>query len=156
MEGHLIQGYSTSPVLANIVSIELDLAIMKYIPHTVTYTRYADDMYFSTDDLLPNIKELESIINNHGFKINPLKTQIMKQGQKQFVTGLSVSDKNYPRIPKKIKRNLRLEAYFINKYGYEGYKGYISPKRITGWIKFINSIEPIFAQKLKKQLPKLK
>jgi RNA-directed DNA polymerase len=101
----------------------------------------------------------------------------MKRGQKQYVTGLSVFDNNYPRIPKKIKRELRLEAYYIGKYGYEEHimrklkiKKHqlknqeiksliineidITRDRIYGWLHFINSIEPNFSKKITQELKK--
>lgn len=45
--GHLPQGAPTSPILSNIVMIPVDVAITKALP-TLTYTRYADDLLFSS------------------------------------------------------------------------------------------------------------
>jgi RNA-directed DNA polymerase len=49
VNGYLVQGFSTSPIIANIVAVEMDLEILKNIDETIDYTRYADDLYFSSD-----------------------------------------------------------------------------------------------------------
>ena len=98
----------------------------------------------------------------------------MRRGKKQYVTGLSVFDSSYPRISRKTKRNIRLELYYINKYGIKShilhklkhsfteYKNDRSIRklidaqvlhtlnRINGWIVFIRSIEPTLGDKLMK------
>ncbi|WP_395044473.1 reverse transcriptase family protein [Flavobacterium sp.] len=177
VNGFLVQGFSTSPILANIVALEMDLDILENIDKTINYTRYADDLYFSSNSNSLNLQVLTTIINKYGFELNESKTKLMKRGQKQYVTGLSVFDSNFPRIPKKIKRELRLEAYYIKKYGYEEHiikklkiKKYqlknpeirdlimieviINRDRIYGWLHFINSIEPNFSKKIIEELKK--
>lgn len=52
----------------------------------------------------------------YGFRINNKKTRITTSRYAQYVTWLTVNDKDRPRIPKKIKRNFRLESYYIRKY----------------------------------------
>jgi RNA-directed DNA polymerase len=170
VNGYLVQGYSTSPVLANIVVLEMDLKILESIDKEINYTRYADDLYFSTDTAVLNIEMITEVINSFGFKLNDRKTKIMQRGQKQYVTGLSVFDKNSPRIARQVKRNLRLEIYYITKFGYEEHiirklrikrhlLGELETKililneidktrrRIFGWLHFINSIEPNYSLK---------
>ena len=66
----------------------------------------------------PNVLDLEKVVNKHGFELNPIKTKLMKRGSKQYVTGLSVFDSQFPRISKRIKRNLKLEIYYLNKFGF--------------------------------------
>lgn len=177
VNGYLVQGFSTSPVLANIVALEMDLEIIQNIDKTTNYTRYADDLYFSSDFDNIDFEKIKEIILKSGFTLNDSKTKLMKRGQKQFVTGLSVFDNDSPRIPKKIKRQLRLEAYYIKKFGYEEHiirklniKKYqlkkreiksliiaeidINRDRIYGWLHFINSIEPKFSRKITDLLKK--
>ena len=171
VNGKLVQGFNTSPTLANIVVHQMDLKLMELSDKDISYTRYADDLYFSTNSMLPNQKEIEQIINSFGFELNASKTKIMKRGQEQFVTGLTAFDNIYPRIPKRIKRNLRLEIYFIRKYGYikhakrrlknqgikienQDFQFEIEQQiieiqhRLFGWIHYIHSIEPDLGKKL--------
>lgn len=172
LNGRLVQGFSTSPTIANIVAHQLDKKLVEFCGQSIKYTRYADDLYFSSDEELPEYVEFENIVNAFGFELNHRKTKMMRRGQNQYVTGLSVFDSKTPRIPKRIKRNLRLEIYYIDKYGYEShilkklkyskkeYNKDIEIKRevldeienvkheIMGWIHFINSIEPTLGKKL--------
>ena len=161
----LVKGYNTSPIIANMVCEEMDKELNKIAVNDIIYTRYADDLYFSSDHELPKLELIEQIINKNGFALNHAKTKLMRRGEKQYVTGLTIFDKNNPRISKKIKRNLRLEIYHIKKWGmlhhtlnqlghsYEQYENLIKVQyeveskieenynRINGWIQFIRSIE---------------
>lgn len=95
----------------------------------------------------------------------------MRRGQNQYVTGLTVFDSEQPRIAKRVKRKIRQEIYFINKFGYKGhifhilkvneqsYENDVVVKqkveaeilrlhtKLKGWLLFINSIEPNFSKK---------
>jgi len=173
INGKLVQGYNTSPVIANIVAKKLDSELISYSHLSkIIYSRYADDLYFSSDETIPKSKEIGKIVENHNFILNPLKSKLMIRGRNQFVTGLSVFDRHYPRIPKRIKKNLRLEIYYIKKYGFISHSCKIlnystldytsnfrirtevdkyiftSHNRIMGWLYFINSIEPRVAKTL--------
>lgn len=172
IKGKLPQGYPTSPTIANLVVNQMDTDIENSIEAGITYTRYADDLYFSSNQNLPTVQALEKIINVHDFKLNYSKTKLMKGGGIQYVTGLTVFDSAAPRIAKKIKKNMRLEVYFINKFGFRGhvirqlgysYKDYNNNsnvyakveteilryrKKTLGWINFINSVEKEAAKKL--------
>ena len=178
IDGHLIQGYNTSPTIANIVCKKMDAELSHFCGKSITYTRYADDLYFSLDDYPPDVSTINSIIEKHGFIINPTKTKLMVRGQKQYVTGLTVFDNLYPRLPKRIKRNLRLETYYIKKFelvshacrhlGYDisdyessqdirlevNFHSLSIRERLRGWIYFMNSIEPNVAEKLKDAIAK--
>lgn len=179
LNGRLVQGFNTSPTLANIVTHDMDLKLAKLCGPNVVYTRYADDLYFSTDDSLPCIKDLEIIINSLGFKLNISKTRIMRRGQSQYVTGLTIFDSDWPRIPKKVKRNLRLEIYYLRKFGYrkhaerrlsnegwdltdEAIKQRIELEmldieyRLVGWSHYIHSIEPVVGRKMYINLARAK
>lgn len=172
IDDKLCQGYNTSPTIANIVSQNLDLDLLDYSGKDITYTRYADDLYFSSNKMNPNVLDLEKVVNKHGFELNPIKTKLMKRGSKQYVTGLSVFDSQFPRISKRIKRNLKLEIYYLNKFGFVSHTckmlNYTNEEynnsslvqrevnnvinsikhRIGGWLCFMHSIEPQATAKL--------
>ncbi|HTB53392.1 MAG TPA: reverse transcriptase family protein [Ferruginibacter sp.] len=172
LNGFLVQGYHTSPTIANIVAAKFDKELLTICTEDIVYTRYADDLYFSSNKEVPSLEVIEEIICKNEFKLNTSKTKYMPIGSKQYVTGLSVFDKNYPRIPKRIKKKLRLEIYYIKKWGakshilkqlghsFTDYKTSLEIKcivndeiektyaRINGWILFIRSIEPELGSKL--------
>jgi RNA-directed DNA polymerase len=118
VNNHLVQGFCTSPTLANIVTHQLDKELKKLCGKDITYTRYADDLYFSSDTKQILLEDITSLIEKHSFVLNNKKTKFMKRGQKQYVTGLTTFDSNIPRISKQRKKNIRLEINFITKFGY--------------------------------------
>lgn len=163
----LVQGFPTSPLIANIVCLNMDNEIEKLCTkYGASYTRYADDISISSNGLLPEISEIENILKSFQFDINSLKTKKFIKGQNQYVTGLSISDSSYPRVPKAVKNRLRQELYYINKYGYHSHICKIhkfdenkvsssdtrslvrkTENRLKGMLAYIHSIEPEFAKK---------
>lgn len=78
-------GFSTSPAISNIVFRKLDIIIQKHCAlRGIEYTRYADDMLFSSehnDNYLKSQKFIESmseILSINGFKLNRKKTIFKK------------------------------------------------------------------------------
>lgn len=179
LNGNLVAGFVTSPVIANLALISMDNELNSiYCNDKYNYTRYADDITISSNYECPDINKIESIINTYGFKLNKSKTLISLRGQRQYVTGLTVFDNIRPRISKRYKRNLRLQIYYLKKHGvtkealymlgisreeYEeneiiksSVRSYAMGKfrNLKGKIDFINSVEPILAKKLYKEIYK--
>lgn len=100
-EGKLPQGAPTSPIITNLVCNILDMRLLKIAKkYRVVYTRYADDMTFSTNDkkFLENqenfMKSIKKEIESFGFEINDKKTRLLFCDSRQEVTGLVVNKKS--------------------------------------------------------------
>ena len=109
-QGILYPGLCTSPILSNIYLIDMDKDFLNLSKvKDCKYSRYADDITFSAtkQSSLPTHDEIQEIFNKYGFTINETKFSISKKGQNQIVTGLSISDEQYPRIPRKIKIKIK-------------------------------------------------
>lgn len=159
LNNFLPQGASSSPIVANLVCKKLDSDLcclgQKY---SACYTRYADDITFS-GDTFPQLAEIELILKSNDFSINNGKVRTMKRGHNQYVTGLTVFDSVSPRVPRKIKKTLRLILYYAKKFGIEEHLDRQSnnnswlreyeKSRIEGWINFITSVEPTLGNKMK-------
>jgi RNA-directed DNA polymerase len=91
-----VQGAPTSPGLCNAVLARLDRRIAGLArKHGFTYTRYADDLVLSGDDLnalKPLLTLVPRIVRDEGFAINPSKTLVMRRGRQQRVTGVTVNE----------------------------------------------------------------
>lgn len=94
------QGAPSSPILSNIVCKPLDRKLKNLsIRNKVIYTRYADDLTFSTKEedgyntLQDLKKEAQSIINSYGFDINGSKTHTLCKSRRHSVTGIVVNEK---------------------------------------------------------------
>lgn len=94
----LPQGAPTSPIISNLLCKKLDNQLGAFSKKNgITYTRYADDLTFSTNNLkhISTSKIVEHVTNcveRNGFKINTLKTKVMYKNQRQMVTGIVVND----------------------------------------------------------------
>lgn len=113
----LPQGAPTSPILSNIVFYNLDKTLYKFSKrNNLTYTRYADDLVFSGEHIPLKFRNFVIfLIKKYGFKVNPKKTSLKINAGQNIVTGILVKDKIF--VPKKYKRKLRQEMFFIKKFG---------------------------------------
>lgn len=98
--GKLPQGAPTSPLVANLIFNIVDMRIIKLAKkYRLNYTRYADDLSFSTNnkkfgsDYTKFINQIESLLDENGFKINNSKTRLQEHHRRQEVTGVTVNDK---------------------------------------------------------------
>ena len=92
----IVQGYPTSPYLANIAMIEIDTLIMELIKNQdITYTRYADDLTFSFNEVTKKdyiLANTIKILKAYNLKINSKKTKLQdKKNGRAIITGIGVS-----------------------------------------------------------------
>lgn len=118
----LPQGACTSPALANLIASRLDSRLAGLIKSFIgewSYTRYADDLTFSTTDTEPQIGQLiaavSHIAQDEKFEIKNEKTRIMRSPRRQSVTGLIVGDD--VRIPKATIKKMRSLFHNIETKG---------------------------------------
>lgn len=108
-DGVLPQGASTSPAISNIVMARIDQRILKYCQiFDITYTRYADDLLFSSSkfDFSQKkwfFKKIKYILKSKNFKINHSKikyaqTEISLNGYVISSTGVRLSRKRLSDI----------------------------------------------------------
>jgi len=151
-EDILYEGFNTSPILANLYCLDLDLELKSLADeYNVGISRYSDDITFSSNtNNFPPLDAIKDIFEKYSFIINEEKTVNLKYGQPQYVTGLSISNNKYPRVPKRMKRKIRQELYYLNKYP-ENYfhveDGYPRLRAIYGKIVYILGIEKILGKK---------
>ena len=137
----LPQGAPTSPLITNAICDTLDRRLSGLARRfNLHYSRYADDITFSS---MHNVykedgdfrTELKRIIEGQNFKMNEAKTRLQKIGERQEVTGLTISNKvNASTAYVAEIRNL---LHIWEKYGYnEAYKRfYPKYKESKGHVK---------------------
>lgn len=151
-EDILYEGFNTSPILANLYCLDLDLELKSLADeYNVGISRYSDDITFSSNtNNFPPLDAIKDIFEKYSFIINEEKTVNLKYGQPQYVTGLSISNNKYPRVPKRMKRKIRQELYYLNKYPKNYFHvedGYPRLRAIYGKIVYILGIEKILGKK---------
>lgn len=131
----LPQGAPTSPIVSNMICAKMDRQLQQLAKECrSTYTRYADDITFSTtlarlsdqivclveesdEDKLLIGEKLTSIITNNGFYINEQKIRLQDRKTRQEVTGLTVN--KFPNIERKYIRQVRAMLHAWEKFGLE-------------------------------------
>lgn len=109
----LPMGTPTSPVLSNFACRSLDEALTDFSNNMLwIYTRYADDMSFSSNQPInaEKVHSVRKIVEAAGFVINERKLKVYGPAEDKIVTGLLVKDKvtltpDYlPMLEKEIQR----------------------------------------------------
>lgn len=114
--GCLPQGAPTSPFIANLVFAPVDDAVVKLLKKydkKAKYTRYADDLTFSSNDskIVNAIRIIEDgILPRFGFRAKKKKTCVYRAHTRQTVTGLVVNGKK-PRISRERYMKIRSLAW---------------------------------------------
>lgn len=120
----LPQGAPTSPALTNILCRGLDKKLTTLCEKAgFQYTRYADDLTFSSQQAEPKdvgqlLRRVRHIIAQEGFQIHPEKTRVLRRGRRQEVTGIVVNDK--VNVDRKTLKKFRALLYQIEKDGPKG------------------------------------
>lgn len=128
-DNQLPQGAPTSPTVSNLIAGSLDFRLSRIARrNNCSYTRYADDLTFSTNErefpdqiAVQNAEPqgwqvtelLESIISDTGFAVNHRKTRMSYKSARQSVTGLVVN--RHPNIPREDSRLRRSAIHRLMK-----------------------------------------
>ena len=122
----LPQGSPCSPVISNLVATILDLRLVALASkHSCRYSRYADDITFSTNKAIFPTQlagdlgigqwsvgdDLSSTIVRAGFTVNATKTRMQLKRSRQVVTGLVVN--SLVSVPKESRKNVRAMAHHL-------------------------------------------
>ena len=125
----LPQGAPTSPVISNMICAQMDSQLQRLAgANRCTYTRYADDITFSTTErsiraTIAVIDEsgqiqlgqkLKSVIEKNGFKINENKVWLSGRERRQEVTGITVND--LANLPRKYTNQIRAMLHAWKEY----------------------------------------
>ena len=153
--GKLPQGSPASPCISNVCCLKLDARLAALsTKYEATYSRYADDLTFSScHDIKTIVRPVTAIVSDEGFAVNKKKTRIAYSHQRQEVTGLIVNG-DHITIPNEFKRKLQQELYYCKKYGVQDHLKRICCDRmfykehIYGQIYFVNMVEPEQAKRL--------
>lgn len=156
--GFLPQGAPTSGALANLVAKSLDARLARLAAeHRLVYTRYADDMTFSSGDpfersrAIEIVKSASATIRRERFAVHDAKTRIVPPGARKIVLGLLV-DGQEPRISVSMRTRLCHHVRGVEQFGlaqhvrhmrFSSIEGLV--RHVGGLISFAGDIEPAWA-----------
>ena len=144
---HCVQGAPTSPGLCNAILLRLDRRLAGFAKkHSLTFTRYADDLSFSGDLDRAQAAKLHStvcrIVSEEGFQVNTAKTRFMSRGARQTVTGVVVNQ--ILGLSRQERRRLRAAAHQL--------QAKTEPERIVrlqGKVAYLSMLNPAQAAPFK-------
>lgn len=177
-DGLLTQGAPSSPVISNLIAGILDFHLTRLAKNCgCRYTRYADDITFSTNkkDFPKEIARLVAgqenkwelggalikLISKSGFEINHAKTRMQYKNSRQQVTGLVVNKKlnvteEYRKLARAYVFSLITHGkYTIANFGKDAAGNVVKEVKegthaqLHGILGFIHSVDNVFRADLK-------
>lgn len=156
-DGKLPQGSPCSPIISNLIGHIVDVKLIKLASkYGCTYSRYADDLSFSTNKKeFPKSlaylnhdsqhewsmgSELEQAIKASGFNLNTSKTRMQYRNTRQEVTGLIVNQKI--NVCSEYKRSVRAMVHQLcmkGEFKIRNETGKIN--QLHGMLNFIHHIQ---------------
>jgi len=147
-------GAPSSPFISNTLMYDFDMRINAYcLDLDITYTRYADDLAFSTntknilfdvpDFIQNNINEFQS----PRLFINRNKTTFLSKNCNRHITGLVISNDGTTSIGRKKKRVIKSMIYNYSK-------GQLSPREesyLRGYLSYCRGVDNNFLNTLQEK-----
>lgn len=163
--GHLPQGAPTSPMLSNLTSKALDDNLQKLADkYGLLYTRYSDDITFSTGEQLTRkaantlVIEAQHILAAFGHELHRRKVTIAPPGARKVVLGLLV-DGTSLKLTRNFRNRVSDHVRGIAKFGLSQHaqtRHFASlwglVRHVEGLLAYANAIDPTFAAPLKDKL----
>ena len=145
-------GAPSSPMVSNFTMFSFDENINNYcLNHNITYTRYADDLSFSSNDrsqleILIVVVQRELQLQFQGaHRLNLNKTVLLSKGHNRHITGITLTNDGKLSLGRNRKKMIKSLVY---KFLF----GELSEKEISklnGWLAYVQSIEPAFLKSLR-------
>lgn len=159
--GFVPQGAPTSGAIANQVAMSLDYRLSMLADRdSCIYTRYADDLTFSSagsfsrSDAINLIRRVTSIVESCGFIVHRKKTRIVTPGARKIVLGLLV-DTDRVRLPREISSRIVTHIRGVEEFGlpnHRTHRGFSSSfgfiRHVEGLLAYAHDIEPEWAAKM--------
>jgi len=147
-------GAPSSPVISNFCMFEFDeLLTAICLDKNICYTRYADDMTFSTNQKnilfsMPNIVKdnLRNIFSTE-LSINYSKTFFSSKAHNRHVTGVTITNEGTLSLGREKKRYIKhlIHQFKLNQIKKDDIDS------LKGWLSFATHIEPAFLCSLKQK-----
>ena len=159
---HLPQGAPSSPALANLCALHLDIRLAALAARIdANYTRYADDLAFSgNESMRRRVKPLSELIAaialDEAFEVNFHKTRCMHRSDRQILTGIVVNEKmnahrhDFDRLKAILHNCLRSGPESQNRDRHADFKAHLA-----GRVNYLQRLNPHRGARLQAMLEKI-
>jgi hypothetical protein len=144
-------GAPSSPLVSNAVMYSIDESLDSFAKGKLgIYTRYADDLVFSTNtrgqcvEFLKNVERLLQEVSSPKLHLNEAKTKLSSRGSRRIITGLIITPQGDVSLGRRNKR-------YIRKLLFEFKNSTIGTKELSylrGYLAFILDVEPSLYNRL--------
>lgn len=162
--GHLPQGAPTSPRLANLIVRALDRELAELASsYKLTFTRYADDLTFSTCDrhfgrvrAQEFIRRVFGCLPKYGLRPHPQKVKVVPPGARKVILGLLV-DRSRVRLTKDFVTALECHLYYCKKdvVAHAQRRNFASVgacvNHVNGLMSYAQQVDPLRSEKLEQK-----
>lgn len=157
-EFELAIGAPSSPILSNILMYNFDACMKLWCDvNAVCYTRYADDLTFSTNrrgissDIIEYVRRITRDMQSPSLSVNEEKTVVASKACSRRVTGVTITNDNQISIGRPRKRAIRAKARHYHVYGLS----FKEQQHLKGLLDFANDVEPEFVRNLEEKFPRI-
>ena len=147
-------GAPCSPAISNAIMYDFDKHWSQRAKRlNVIYSRYADDIYFSTNRprvlsrLLSELKKDLETRNSPRLILNNAKTVFASRKRRRVVTGIVLSSDRKLSLGREKKRQLRTLVYLFGKHQLDWDRA----KSLQGLLSYASTIEPLIVPRLEKK-----
>ncbi|WP_146215748.1 reverse transcriptase family protein [Cryobacterium arcticum] len=155
--GFLPQGAPTSGALANAATRRLDDALSDFaIANHLIYTRYSDDMTFSSPSAFSRtvasefVVQIRKIVTASGLALHSQKTKVIPPGARKIVLGMLITPGGVGILPEQ-RRTIDLYVHAVSTYGpvdYAARRGFDSVfsfiNHVEGWLAYLSHIDALW------------
>jgi hypothetical protein len=145
------QGAPTSPGLSNALVVKLDHRLAGLARRFgFAYTRYADDLTFSGDDVASAHalhRFATRVLKEEGFALNSAKTRVMRRGRQQRVTGVTVNE--VLGVSREERRRMRAALHQLRLAQQRGEETARAAAHLEGKLAYVQMLNAAQAQRLR-------
>lgn len=147
-------GAPSSPFLSNSIMFDFDTQIAEICgQEEIVYTRYADDLCFSTNhpNILSSIEDqVKQILGQLPYpliRINERKTVHTSMKKRRFITGIVITNEGNISLGRERKRDIRVKLHKALNSELDNSK----LLNLNGLLSFAKDIEPHFWERMKQK-----
>ena len=144
IERQVPQGFITSPILSNLIFLEVDKYIFSLLnSRKIKYSRYVDDITISSHKSinLKLIDKIEKILRSKGFKLNKNKTDIYNDSEIKTVLGLQLKT-DHLDISTSYLEKVGDDINWLYIFKQNGIEDDFLISRLKGEVNFIKQVNP--------------
>jgi RNA-directed DNA polymerase len=145
-------GAPSSPAISNAVMFDLDASWFDLSQKLkITYSRYADDLYFSTNsrgllsELMTVVRKSLAECQSPRLFINEKKSVFTSRKRRRLATGLVLTSDKKVSIGRATKRKVKALAFQYRNGLLDGKR----LKYLRGFLAYVRSVEPRFLESLR-------